>query len=366
LSDPSHRLTLLILAINGEEELARIVPELHDIAGELVIGIDDTTTDRTAEVARAFTDHVHPAPHEGFRGRGRPEDLNAVECMLPHCHGDWVLRVDQDETLSPLWQDRSYVSRLLEDRFTTHYWIPRRWVVPPGDRYISNRHWRPDYQLRLFRNIPSLVNFNRSPHAPPCVAGEARRLTDSWIIHWDYIWHDRGRREAKVDFYRQLCSYTAGEFYVYEGQTYATRPLADVVPEPSLAGGPRQSGAPHCASLEVLDYPEVMEAGKREPVLLGVGNCSNRLLCPSSVLVRPGNTCLSYHWFSADREIYRWDNERTELPKRLQPGEAAVSFLTVAAPEKPGNYLLQPDLVEEGVAWFSAHSSIPSYPVRVE
>src|SRR5450759_2105702 len=118
------RLTLLILAINAEKELARILPELCRIGDELAIGIDDTTTDATAEIARQFTDRIYPVPHAGFRGRGRPEDLNAVECMLPHCRGDWVLRVDQDETLSPLWHDRDYVSGLLDDRAATQYWIP--------------------------------------------------------------------------------------------------------------------------------------------------------------------------------------------------------------------------------------------------
>jgi hypothetical protein len=130
------RLTLLILAINAEKELAHILPELRDIGDELVIGIDDTTTDRTAEVARKFTAQTHAVPHEGFRGRGGANDLNAVECMLPYCNGDWLLRVDQDETLSALWHEPSFVSSLLQDRAATKYEIPRRLVVPPGDRYM--------------------------------------------------------------------------------------------------------------------------------------------------------------------------------------------------------------------------------------
>src|SRR5262249_37103767 len=150
---------------------------------------------------------------------------NAIECVLPHCRGDWVLRIDQDETLSPQWHDCSYVQNLLADRAMTHCWLPRRWAVPPGDRYISNRHWHPDYQLRLIRNISSLVIFNRSPHSPLVVAGESRRLSDSWIIHWDYVWHDRAMREGKVEFYKALGSYTGEEFYLYEEQRYETRPL---------------------------------------------------------------------------------------------------------------------------------------------
>jgi hypothetical protein len=39
--------------------------------------------------------------------------------------------------------------------------------------------------------------------------------------------------------------------------------------------------------------------------------------------------------------------------------------LNVTAPEIPGNYLFQPDPVEEAVAWFSSHCEVLKYPVRV-
>jgi len=359
-------LTLLILAINAEEELTRVLPQLCDIGGELVIGIDDTTRDRTAEVARRFTDRIYPVPHAGFCGRGGADDVNAVECMLPHCRGDWVLRIDQDETLSPLWHDRDYVTRLLLDRTATHFRLPRRWVVPPGNRYIANRHWMPDYQLRLIRNIASLVAFNRTPHAPAAVAGEGRSLTDSWILHWDYVWHNRAAREAKVEFYRALETYTGEEFYLYEDQQYTTRSLDYVYPLPSAGSAEATSGDTRFqARLEVLDQPEVLRAGESEPVLIAIRNCSSRLFRPSSKLVRPGNVSLSYHWYTPRREIHQWEGQRFDLPMPVYPGECAACFVSIKAPEKPGEYLFQPDLVEEGVDWFSNHCRMPYHPMPV-
>ena len=365
MSDPP-RLTLLILAINAEAELARILPELHEVGDEMVIGIDDTTADRTAEIARQFTDRVYPVAHGGFCGRGGADDLNAVECMLPHCRGDWVLRIDQDETLSPLWHDRDYVDRLLADRAMTHCRLPRRWVVPPGERYISNRHWSPDYQLRLMRNVPSLVAFNRTPHAPAVVAGESRSLIDSWILHWDYVWHDRATREAKVEFYRALETYTGKEFYLYEDQRYATRPLDYIYPVPAAATADVPAAdSPFQAVLEVLDWPEVLQAGEWEPVLISVRNNSNRPFRPSSKLVRPANVSLSYHWYTPEREVYQWEGQRHDLPKPLRPGECGSCLVGVKAPGKPGEYLFQPDLVEENVAWFSSQCPMPFYRMRV-
>jgi hypothetical protein len=364
LSHPP-RLTLLILAINAEKELARILPELRDIGDELVIGIDDTTTDRTAEAAREFTTQIHPVPHEGFRGRGGAGDLNAVECMLPYCHGDWLLRVDQDETLSALWHDPSYVSSLLRDRAAMKYEIPRRLVVPPGDRYISSGQWYPDYQLRLYRNIPSLIEFNRRPHERPRIAGEARVLSDAWLLHWDPVWYSRARRDQKAAFYWDL-GYTKEECHLHDEEVFQTRPLDYIYPRPAVVAADTPTGnSPFHAALEVLDWPEVLQAGKREPVLMAVRNTSNRLFRPSSAFVRPANVYLSYHWYTAGRELYRFNDDRHDLPKPLQPGDSASYFVSVTAPEQPGDYWFQPDLVEEQMAWFSEYCPMPFYPLRV-
>lgn len=359
------RLTLLVLAINAEKELARILPELRDIGDELVIGVDDTTTDATAEVAREFTTRVYPVPHEGFRGRGGANDLNAVECMLPYCHGDWLLRVDQDETLSMLWHDPAYVSSLLDDRAATQYGIPRRLVVPPGDRYICTGRWYPDYQSRLYRNIPSLIEFNRRPHDRPRIAGEGRLLSDSWILHWDAVWYSRAHRDRKVAFYWEL-GYREEDYHLHDEEIFQTRPLDYVYPSCATTMAEEPTGnSPFHAALEILDCPEALQAGKLEPILIGVKNNSDRVFRPSSTFVRPANVLLSYHWYTPDRQIYQWDGHRYDLPKPLRPGDFVSYCVNVMAPEQPGEYLFQPDLVEELVAWFSDHCQMPCYSLRV-
>jgi hypothetical protein len=336
------RLTVLVLALNSEKHLARILPDLAEVGDELVIGIDETNTDRSADVARRFTKKVHTVPHASFFPRGREDDLNAVEFMLPYCSGDWVLRIDHDETLSALWHDPGYVASLLDDHATTHFCLPRRMVVPPGDRYISSGYWFPDYQLRLFRNIPSLIVFNRKPHKRPRIAGEQRFLSDSWIIHW------------KEDY------------AIFDEQTFETRPLDYVYPRASPAALNGGKQGPFCASIEVLDCAPVMRAGELEPVMVAITNWSDQVLRPASEFVRPASVFLSWHWYTAGSNIiFQWEGARLELPKPLAPGECVTYFMTVRAPGTPGEYLFQPDLVEELVAWFSATCHIPRHPVRV-
>src|SRR5205823_10834615 len=52
------RLTVLVITLNAEKKLARILPELVTVGDELVVGVDDSTTDSSAEIARRFTNKV--------------------------------------------------------------------------------------------------------------------------------------------------------------------------------------------------------------------------------------------------------------------------------------------------------------------
>ncbi|MGH9342895.1 MAG: glycosyltransferase [Terriglobia bacterium] len=358
-------LTLLMLTVDGAQKISRVLPRIADIADELVIGIDATTTDNTEAVARRFTDRVFMVPHSGFCGSGRADHVGAVEYMLQHCRGDWVLRIDHDETLSPHWHDRSYVRRLLTDRCATHAWIPRRWLVPPGDLYISNRHWQPDHQLRLFRNIPSLIRFNKKAHEPPVIVGEPRYLADCWIEHWDYVWHNRAVREQKVRFYASLNVYTGEEYYLYEDQSFETKPLSHTQTV-SISNEHNIGISPFAAEVRILDRPKKFRRGELEPLVISITNRSSRAFLPGDGWSRPPNVAVSYHWFEEDGRVLQWDYDRSSTAQPIFPGESALMFLRVLTPDRPGTYLVQPDLVEEHVAWFSEHCAIETSAVVVE
>jgi glycosyltransferase involved in cell wall biosynthesis len=359
------KLSVLLFTINGQDKLNRVLPGLSSIGDELVIGIDDSTTDDSAAVARRYTDCAHTVRHEGFWAT-KPGVPTVTEEMMARCSGDWILTVDHDETLSPHWNDRAYVRSLLQDQYATHYWIPRRWVVPPGDRFISNRHWYPDYQLRLFRNLPSIIQFGQSPHDVNIVAGESRSLTRAWIEHWDLVWHSREERNSKVALYEQWAPYSCAEFYQYEDYEYETRAL-DYVHD----GAPRLARSVpvnrYSIVIDVLESSSVMHAGELASVLLAITNYSDRILTSSAVFIRPPNVWISYHWYSAgdSPQTHYWEGMRSSLPVNLKPGQSTELFMQVKVPSVAGDYLLQPDLVEENVAWYSNHCAIPKVPITV-
>jgi|GEM_PF-1748628 len=61
---------------------------------------------------------------------------------------------------------------------------------------------------------------------------------------------------------------------------------------------------------------------------------------------------LSYHLLAATGEVLRYDNERAWLGQPLAPGASVEVQLRVAAPDAPGRYIVELDLVWEQVMWF--------------
>lgn len=69
----------------------------------------------------------------------------------------------------------------------------------------------------------------------------------------------------------------------------------------------------------------------------------------------PAPFYLSYHWLDFDtKKAVVFDGERTLLPQdKVPPGAEVEMDLKIKAPDKPGNYILQVDMVHEGLTWFS-------------
>ena len=67
---------------------------------------------------------------------------------------------------------------------------------------------------------------------------------------------------------------------------------------------------------------------------------------------------LSYHWRGTEVGDVIAEGFRSPLPGPLAPGEACIAPVIVAAPEEPGQYILQFDLVHENVRWFDCPLAI--------
>jgi len=69
-------------------------------------------------------------------------------------------------------------------------------------------------------------------------------------------------------------------------------------------------------------------------------------------------------WLKSDGSLLTNMDGRYGIGKDLKPGEETEVPLTVTAPKGPGDYILEVDLVQEQVSWFSEKGS-PTAKTRI-
>ena len=90
-----------------------------------------------------------------------------------------------------------------------------------------------------------------------------------------------------------------------------------------------------------------LAAGERSTAAIEIRNTGTETWTPSD------NVKLSYHWLRASGDLVVRDGERTELPGPVAPGDSVRLCARVVAPREPGDYLIEWEMVREGVGWFS-------------
>jgi hypothetical protein len=70
------------------------------------------------------------------------------------------------------------------------------------------------------------------------------------------------------------------------------------------------------------------------------------------------------HWLDKDGKQTSEDEGHNGIPRDLKPGEEAEMTLLITAPKQPGDYMLELDMVQEGVAWFGEKGS-PTTKLKV-
>lgn len=103
-----------------------------------------------------------------------------------------------------------------------------------------------------------------------------------------------------------------------------------------------------------------LRPGERRRLRLSVRNESGRPW-PRTASLRLGN-----HWRRRDGQVVEFDDGRSVVEQDVLPGEEVRLDLTVQAPGHPGAYVLELDMVQEGVCWFADDGSpTRRLPVRV-
>ena len=358
------RLTVSVLTRDSEDRLGRLLSEVSAFADEVIVGVDADTVDRTLDVARAHADIVYRFRHPGQMAPAR---------MLPfrYATGDWILSLDDDESIEPRFD--TIVSDLLVDPLVSHYWFPRKWVVSLDPcEYLHAKPWYPDWQLRLFRNDPSMIWKPARPHTGYHILGPSCHEERAAILHFEPIWCTPEARQRKLAGYRQAGAQPETEMQFTPAAADVPRRPAELraVPQPRPRTVPSQfdptvhelelpGRAPWRSEILSVEMPGKAACGASILVEARVRNTGQMSWAPHMGAYRSTQLNLSYHLLDRSGRMVQWDGQRYHMPRLVPPGDEVTFICSFRAPDRAGEYAIEWDLVSEHECWFrDAGSSV--------
>ena len=111
------------------------------------------------------------------------------------------------------------------------------------------------------------------------------------------------------------------------------------------------------AEVNVINAPVILSAGQRVTLDLSLKNISGANWPGRQWHADPFQIAVGNHWRDAAGNVVSNDDGRTALEQDLRPGETMTMHLVVNAPAQRGDYVLEIDVVQEGVSWFSLKGS---------
>ncbi|NOK61608.1 MAG: hypothetical protein GFH27_549313n16 [Chloroflexi bacterium AL-W] len=111
------------------------------------------------------------------------------------------------------------------------------------------------------------------------------------------------------------------------------------------------------AAVSIEEKFDRISPGEEKALLLKIKNESDVIWPAESLPNGTSHVRVGNHWLAPSGEVVINDDGRVRLPKDIAPQEACHVRLKVRGPAKPGNYLLEIDLVQEGNTWFKDKGS---------
>jgi glycosyltransferase involved in cell wall biosynthesis len=193
------KISASIIVYNEEENIAELC-ETVSWADEIVI-VDSDSTDKTAEIARKYTDKVFNREFRGYKDKHVFADAQTS--------GDWIFWIDADERVTPeLLKSIEELKKRDADGMPDGFRIARKtWYL---DRWIKHSGWYPDYQMRLYRRSASFWD-GVSPHETARVKGKVETLNGE-LLH--YTKRNLSEHHRVADSYTTL----AAEYHYKNGR----------------------------------------------------------------------------------------------------------------------------------------------------
>lgn len=204
--------------------LPSAVASLRRLADEVLIVVDQASTDNTLAVARDLSDTFRYWAVDG----SYESVLNQAAAT---CAGDWIIYGHDDELWPPAL--RAQLPRLMA-RGPQEWLFPRRHIVGAGREYITTEPWYPDWQLRLrSRRAWQAAPWPRRVHSsPPAYQRETCHIP---IWHLKFAVKTAEARAGRLARWGEMWEPAASDHYrkfsLPEGYGFQTAPVEDMPPE---------------------------------------------------------------------------------------------------------------------------------------
>jgi hypothetical protein len=395
-------LSVCCMTAEPPAQVAAMLAGLRPVADEIVVAADSSVEPRLLAAYDGVADRV-------VRFEFRPPVDRPRAWLAAQCTSDWLLSIDGDEVPSAALVES--LPALLAATDVVQYWLPRRWLFHDAATWLGEAPWWPDFQVRLARNDATLA---RAEHHAGFVAVLPARHVATPLYHLDCVVNDAVSRAAKATRYAaeapEPAAYGGGGLndVLYAPERWAAapghpvpaadRPLIEAVLAARAGGGmgtgvaDAMSAAPAASAVHAPLVPAAEIDGRASSPAMADGDYRVALalfegegeraddgagrtrlrLAPGEVrpvyltVENPGGATwpwgldqhpevrVSYHWRDADGRMAHVEGGRSPLPCTLGPGASTIVPAWVEAPARPGDHLLEIDLVHEHVRWFDS------------
>jgi glycosyltransferase involved in cell wall biosynthesis len=190
-----NKLSVVIITFNEEENIARCLDSVKEIADEIVV-VDSFSTDKTEDICKEYKTVFYK---KKFEGHIQQKNDAASKATF-----DYVLSLDADEVLSPKLQKAILKEK---ENFKFDGYFLNRMTIYLGHK-IRHGAWYPDRKLRLWNRKKGSWG-GQNPHDKFEMISEASttRLPGD-ILHYSYF-----SIEQHVQQFDKFTSISAAELF---------------------------------------------------------------------------------------------------------------------------------------------------------
>lgn len=166
-----NKLSVLVIVRNEEKNIARCLQSA--VWADEIILVDQTSVDKTVELARAYTDKIFLTEPKGISEPDR-------ELAISKAENTWVLMLDADEVISP--ELKAELAAVLSNPGAEVYMLPRKTYF--NGKPVLSCGWYPSYVPRLF--IKGKVRFGSGVHQDGEPQTDKVAYLKNDLLHYTY------------------------------------------------------------------------------------------------------------------------------------------------------------------------------------